>query len=256
MMSRSKIPAGRNGVRFFQSAATSALALTALAGGMMLSSGEGKAASFCAPPGDANGNMIPGPAICNVEDTKVGFPPFIQQTRASYLPFSSGTSAEFRNLPGTNINYELTGLNYPSAQTQIDTDFNVPGTSNYTGGLISSVYRVEGLNGTYLTGIDLAASGIGNFTVKKEVFSDAALTTKLTELNLTGAGFVPVVPLNNLSQIYIKDTFNNPVIGQSSIDNVQNTVRSTPGPLPILGASAAFGFSRKLRGRIKASRAA
>jgi len=38
-----------------------------------------------------------------------------------------------------------------------------------------------------------------------------------------------------------------------AIDNMQNTVR-TPGPLPILGAGAAFGFSRKLRGRIKAAR--
>ncbi|MFM9087267.1 MAG: hypothetical protein ACKOPT_03835, partial [Cyanobium sp.] len=137
---------------------------------------------------------------------------------------------------------------------------NVPGTSNYTGGLlVGPVYKVEGLNGTTIDGIDLTAAGIGNFTVKKEVFRDyidGQPVNKITELNLTGAGFVPVVPLNNLSQIYIKDTFNNPVIGQSSIDNVQNTVRSTPGPLPILGASAAFGFSRKLRGRIKASRAA
>jgi hypothetical protein len=29
-----------------------------------------------------------------------------------------------------------------------------------------------------------------------------------------------------------------------------------PGPLPILGAGAAFGFTRKLRGRIKATRIA
>ncbi|MFM7169762.1 MAG: hypothetical protein ACKOYH_02755 [Cyanobium sp.] len=172
-MYRSKIAAGRNGVRFLQSAATSALALTVLAGGVILSSGEGKAASFCAPPGDANGNMIPGPAICNVED-----PIGLQQTRATILP--GPPSNPIPPLPpGTNINYELTGLLYPQAQTQIDTDFNVPGTSNYTGGLLfGPVYKVEGLNGTKINGIDLAAAGIGNFTVKKEV-----LATQLLLLN-------------------------------------------------------------------------
>ena len=255
-MSPSKTAAGCKGVRFSKSAATSALALTTLAVGVMLSGGEGKAVSFCAPPGDADGNMIPGPAICNVEDTNLGFPPVIQQTRASYLPFNPGTSAGFRNLAGTNISYELTGLQYPLAQTQIDTDFNVPGTGNYTGGLISSVYRVEGLNGTKINGIDLTASGSGSFTVKKEVFSDAGLTNKITpDLDLIGSGFRPVQGFAPQSEIYIRDTFNNPVLGQSSIDNAQNTVR-TPGPLPILGAGAAFGFSRKLRSRIKASRAA
>ncbi len=53
------------------------------------------------------------------------------------------------------------------------------------------------------------------------------------------------------TQYWIKDTF---IPGDGSIDNAQNTVR-TPGPLPILGAGAAFGFSRKLRGRIKATSA-
>lgn len=35
---------------------------------------------------------------------------------------------------------------------------------------------------------------------------------------------------------------------------VISNVKFTPGPLPILGAGAAFGFSRRLRNRIKASR--
>ena len=39
------------------------------------------------------------------------------------------------------------------------------------------------------------------------------------------------------------------------MDNFLN-IYQTPGPLPLLGAGAAFGFSRKLRGRIKASSAA
>jgi len=37
------------------------------------------------------------------------------------------------------------------------------------------------------------------------------------------------------------------------IDTITDSLNQTPGPLPILGAGAAFGFSRKLRNRIKAS---
>lgn len=37
------------------------------------------------------------------------------------------------------------------------------------------------------------------------------------------------------------------------IDVITDSLVQTPGPLPILGAGAAFGFSRKIRRRIKAS---
>lgn len=242
-MSQTKTGASCFQGRLFKSAATSALALSALTGGLILSGGEGKAQSICTPPNSATGNMIPGPAFCDVFDPGLPIP---QQTRASIV--SPNT------LPaGTNVNYELTSLFYPLAQTQIDTDFNAP----YAGGLlVGPTYTVQGLNGTLIDGIDIAASGIGAFNVRKEVFADAALTQKLVpDLVLDGAGFKPVVPFSPISQIWIRDTYNNPVAGQSSIDNVENTVR-TPGPLAILGAGTAFGFSRKLRGRIKASRTA
>lgn len=52
------------------------------------------------------------------------------------------------------------------------------------------------------------------------------------------------------STIYVQDSY-----GGTKIDNVVNSYQ-TPGPLPILGAGAAFGFSRKLRVRIKGVRAA
>jgi hypothetical protein len=38
------------------------------------------------------------------------------------------------------------------------------------------------------------------------------------------------------------------------VSNVVNITESVPGPLPVLGAAAAFGFSRKLRKRIKSSK--
>jgi hypothetical protein len=39
--------------------------------------------------------------------------------------------------------------------------------------------------------------------------------------------------------------------GGATVSSWTNTISQTPGPLPILGAGAAFGFSRKLRRRIK-----
>jgi len=44
-------------------------------------------------------------------------------------------------------------------------------------------------------------------------------------------------------------------ISVNGVQSIQNTFtqQPVPGPLPILGAGAAFGFSRKLRSRIKAS---
>jgi hypothetical protein len=52
------------------------------------------------------------------------------------------------------------------------------------------------------------------------------------------------------------NTFNVTSQGFTSFDNTVNQkapTSSVPGPLPILGAGAAFGFSRKLRSRIKAA---
>jgi|GEM_PF-2099437 hypothetical protein len=54
-------------------------------------------------------------------------------------------------------------------------------------------------------------------------------------------------------RLYIRDIAN---ANDDMIDNYANIYRQVPGPLPILGAGAALGFSRKLRGRIKASRCA
>jgi hypothetical protein len=61
-----------------------------------------------------------------------------------------------------------------------------------------------------------------------------------------------------LSELYILDTATPGTVGNGGmIDNYQNTfTQQVPGPLPILGAGAAFGYTRKLRRRVKAMRLA
>lgn len=56
------------------------------------------------------------------------------------------------------------------------------------------------------------------------------------------------------NKVWVSDSYSTGANGE--LDNISNTFHRTPGPLPVLGAGAAFGFSRKLRGRIKASRSA
>jgi len=112
-------------------------------------------------------------------------------------------------------------------------------------------------------GLGVDVNGIGTYSVEvmKDVFTaDPALggtflgPLKFTQTNLgaTYSGDLVLAPI--YSSLYIKDTYS--VTGTAvGIDKITNTFQ-TPGPLPILGAGAAFGFSRKLRGRIKAGRTA
>lgn len=70
--------------------------------------------------------------------------------------------------------------------------------------------------------------------------------------SITNSGTLPLDPGYDI--LYIRDIATPSATG--TINNYENTFRQTPGPLPILGAGTALAFSRKLRGRIKASRSA
>ena len=163
-------------------------------------------------------------------------------------------------VPGTLVDLELTGNFFPFAQKQIDTDFN-PSPLNIPA---VSVYKLDKEGVSASTGLpvkvwfDQASLGFGalspNDTVLKQIYSDAALTNLIGSIAVSGGG-IQYTPISGMfSTIYIKDTYT-PAAG-GGIDNVINDFRNVPGPLPILGAGAAFGFSRKLRGRIKAARTA
>ena len=53
------------------------------------------------------------------------------------------------------------------------------------------------------------------------------------------------------NQIFIRDTWN--VVEGATIDNLSNYItQAVPGPLPLAAVAAAFGWSRRLRRRVKA----
>lgn len=256
-MTQMKLGASQIGGRLFKSAATSALALSALAGGVMLSGGEAQAAFLC--NGSAQSDTI------TYNDTFLGitFTDTVSVNPTStFCPQNSAGAL----IPGTIVDIEPTGLNWnQGSQKLIDTDFNLPGVTNHLNFNAESRYQVtkSGVKlGTtmpvdvWFDRVGLSVSqGVGLPTVDKIIYSDSGFTNKIAEiLNVAPGPTVYASLPNKYSTIYIKDVYNANAL--NTIDSVKNELRDVPGPLPILGAGAAFGFSRKLRGRIKAARTA
>ena len=118
-------------------------------------------------------------------------------------------------------------------------------------------YKLTSTNGRFLAGLIDSDLDLGAGTVQKEVFAavdgSGNFVNRIFNETSTNGSSSGLQPLTNqsLTEIYVRDTYN--IDNLSQLDNFTNTFQ-TPGPLPILGAGAAFGFSRKLRGRIKAAR--
>jgi hypothetical protein len=118
-------------------------------------------------------------------------------------------------------------------------------------------YSLTSSSGPFIAGLVDSDFDFGTGTVQKQVYASLADLNNggptIFDNTSTSGSPSGLLPLSNtsLSTIYVKDTYTVDAGGQ--IDNFTNTFQ-TPGPLPILGAGAAFGFSRKLRGRIKAAR--
>lgn len=90
-----------------------------------------------------------------------------------------------------------------------------------------------------------------NTTASGSVAPPATCSGDETVNSCTGIGLNP--PPLALPGVLSTDVLNSFTATNDGIQSIQNTVVQTPGPLPLLGAGAAFGFSRKLRSRIKAS---
>jgi hypothetical protein len=118
----------------------------------------------------------------------------------------------------------------------------------------NSQFKIESAQGPFISAFLDLDTDFGTATVVKEVFNNSSFSgAPLLTLTSTGAQISAPLPTPYTNVLWVRDTYTVPA--GSQLDNYTNTFQ-TPGPLPILGAGAAFGFSRKLRGRIKASRTA
>jgi hypothetical protein len=163
-------------------------------------------------------------------------------------------------LPGT------VDCNLVSQQTNVAT-FDTAFEANGVGGLFGPTtltYSYQLTTSTpghwfnaALIDSDLDLLGAGGNLITKNIYSDSGFQNRIYTANSSDGSNSGLLPITGqYSTIYVRDSIT--LVGGTGavadLDNVTNTFTQTPGPLPILGAGAAFGFSRKLRGRIKAAR--
>jgi hypothetical protein len=200
------------------------------------------------------------------------------EAMAACPPVSGSPQNWFGNVgtvSATNVAGSLPGTadcSLVSQQTNVatfDTDFETLGAGGLFGPTtLTYSYQLTTTTPNYwfsaaLIDSDLDTLGAGGNTITKEVSSDPNFQTSLffgqnniSSIDGSNSNFNALS--GQYQTIYVRDTITLKGADTSGtnpdLDNVTNTFRQTPGPLPILGAGAAFGFSRKLRGRIKAAR--
>lgn len=158
-----------------------------------------------------------------------------------------------------SVEFNYLGINFNNGRPtwSVNAEFGPNLGGPYSGEFIYSLKAPN--NDKWLSaGLDqFVFPGSTGASVRKQIYGDAALTELLYDSGtIADAGSAIVVDFfapDTDGLIFVKDTYSGPA--GASLDYFTNTVQ-TPGPLPVLGAGAAFGFSRKLRGRIKISRTA
>jgi len=121
---------------------------------------------------------------------------------------------------------------------------------NKTGTLKYNV-AVTGTNFTF-NETSVSVSGSNNATNKPSV---ASTMTGITAFTTTTANSETKTFTTKPTSIAVSQVFT--AAPSRSINSFTTTyTQNVPGPLPLLGAAAAFGFSRRLRSRIKTSAAA
>jgi hypothetical protein len=293
------------GVRLLKSTAASALALSALAAGVVLSGGEAKAVRcnfvasvFVDPCTDG----LPGLGVWHDSNNAAALlAPSDKQIW--YFNAPTGTAPTPANSVTGDVEwkwFDLNGngtsgmpadwlfnpnVNPVADQWQVDVDlspnFNLDNGGGWFPGTSTFDYAVKILYppaypsspATVFADIQLDSDivqGAGmNTTVQKRVWAGSLNPNGSPNCPNTGTPLVdlinppspspntPIWDLGILGQqvICVRDIVTIPANDNgANVDNYTNTFRQTPGPLPILGAGTALGFSRKLRKRVKAYR--
>jgi hypothetical protein len=209
-----------------------ALAVSVLAGGASLLNAGGAMANISFPP-DYPGQPPVGPDGV----------------------FTTGDDGPTAGLGTVNLAYS--GIFGGKKTYQVDVDFDgPPAGSDVLAGPYSGQFKyIIKSNGHPFDFAGLTQNIIsptsGASVTKQVCYTNFGVDcVPLLSVSDTGTDSEILKPTNTL---YITDTYTG--TASAGLDNFINTYQ-TPGPLPILGAGAAFGFSRKLRSRIKAGRTA
>ncbi|MEB3316567.1 MAG: hypothetical protein VKO39_00265 [Cyanobacteriota bacterium] len=218
--------ATRSSGRLLHAWVTAALSLAAATGGVLLSGAEAQAASFCNASIPINPTQTVGAVTIA---SWVGAP-------ATCVPPATAS--------GIAVSTEI--QNPSTARYDVDVDYQPDLT---TPGSYVFEYTLTSTLGSF---ISAHLDSVGTDTqITKEIWASlpSGGTAPLYTLVSNSGMPSPTLPIAPMSTLYVRDTA--VVNANGNLDNYRNTFQ-TPGPLPIVGAGAAFGFSRKLRSRIKA----
>ena len=145
-----------------------------------------------------------------------------------------------------------------AAAWEVDLDFSDDRIAGDSGKLD---YKIKITDPEYFfktASLSTLLSTAGDYTVDKRFYTDDTFTTEITAWALSNP--TPANPdTKNIGsqEIFVRDSWSIPSGSTAIIDDIQNNytqVDHVPGPLPLLGAGAAFGFSRRIRSRIKGAR--
>ena len=169
----------------------------------------------------------------------------------TFLAGTLGSTCEVANFPPANPNL-----------ASVDVNFGPPTvTGPVAGSYWYSLTSISPYPEFHSVSMNMDIGGLQQATATKNIYSAAPISGVFDPATLIGSvtstgGATAFVDLSNktLSTIYVSDSYS--ISDSTSLNSISNNFRATPGPLPVLGAGAAFGFSRKLRGRIKACRTA
>jgi hypothetical protein len=143
-------------------------------------------------------------------------------------------------------------------QAKFDPSNNITDTMNPTGNINYKVRITDPRYAFETATLATLLGANGDYTVTKKFYTDDTFTTEV----LAGAWTLtnpptPAMKTIGGQEIFVRDSWIIPSGSTANIDIIQNDytqTTQTPGPLPLLGAGAAFGFSRRIRSRIKAAR--
>lgn len=126
-------------------------------------------------------------------------------------------------------------------------DFDIKGTAAFTQSPDGTVHTLA------FTGFDSPGLGVGTYTINfsVDVTPPNTIISYATGTTATGTSLSDSLNLISSPNPYDFTGILEITNANTTVTAWNLTITQTPGPLPILGAGAAFGVSRKLRRRIK-----
>lgn len=153
-----------------------------------------------------------------------------------------------------NISYSLELVAHPGSKTPVSQAAFIysPSINDVfvsTGDLLLSD-DVHGTTGKYRVDIHISASGYHGYKTLNNVWTITASADIYPECALSKSTCSEVAAITNVLAT-ITDSTDGSGIYDVEITPTSTGIETVPGPLPLLGVGTAFGYSRKLRKRIK-----